>query len=631
MAQGKVQTLELLAPARDAATAIAAIMHGADAVYIGAPAFGARASAGNSIEEISMVVEAARPFGVRVYATVNTIIYDDELPAVEAMIGKLCRAGVDALIVQDPAILSMNIPPIELHASTQWDSRSPEKISMLAQAGFAQIVVPREFSLEQIADAIKAANGASIEAFVHGALCVSYSGDCHAGQVLSGRSANRGQCPQVCRLKYTLADSKGNPVTDLPDGRGPERHWLSLADMNRLDYLQQMAEAGVRSFKIEGRLKPISYVKTVTAAYSKALDELVARYPERYRRSSYGRTQTNFNPDLASAFNRGFTPYFLTPKADRAITSWSTPKFVGPKVAEVEALEGRRLRVRGNVPLHNGDGIGWFDPQRGFTGFRVNRVEGEYVYPAPGGDVPSRRGTELFRNSDAEREAQLLRNDTSQRTIAVDFILRHLPDGRLAVDVADERGFHATITSELTFTDMARSPQQAQRRDLIGKLGNTHYRLRDFSDHLGELFVPSSALAALRRNALELLENVWIISRRRPQRRPCNLPIDALKGLVLDYHANVANSAARKFLTEHGAEVKQLAIEVEPQPGRVRVMTTRYCLRRSLGACLKTPGATRLPKGALKLIAPIGTLELEFDCKNCQMKIYTTNRFSDKK
>ena len=630
MAASKIQTLELLAPARDAATAIAAIQHGADAVYIGAPAFGARASAGNSIEEIATVTAAARPYGVRVYVTVNTILYDAELQQVAQMIHELWRVGVDALIVQDPALLTMDIPPIELHASTQWDSRSPQKIARLAQAGFAQIVVPREFSLEQIAEAAEAAQGAAIEAFVHGALCVSYSGDCHAGQVLANRSANRGQCPQICRLKYTLADGAGHPLQNLPDGQGAERHWLSLADMNRLDYLQQMAEAGVSSFKIEGRLKPISYVKTVTAAYSKALDELVARYPDRYRRSSYGRTQVNFKADLKAAFNRGFTPYFLTAQADKAITSWSTPKFVGPQVAVVEAVEPRRLRVKASVQLHNGDGLGWFDPQRGFTGFRVNRVDGQWVYPAPGGDVPVRRGTPLYRNSHAEREAMLQRNDTAQRTVAVDFTLRQTADGRLALDVSDERGCRATATTALAFTDQARSPQTVQRRELLGKLGNTHYRLQALDDRLGGLFVPSSALAALRRDALQLLENVWDISRRRPHRRPCQLPADALAGLTTTYHDNLANAAARQFYADHGATVAESAIEVEPQQGRVRVMTTRYCLRRSLGVCLKTPGANRLPKSVLKLLAPIGTLELEFDCKNCQMKIYTSNRFSDK-
>ena len=511
MAASKIQTLELLTPARDAATAIAAIQHGADAVYIGAPAFGARASAGNSIEEIATVTAAARPYGVRVYVTVNTILYDAELQQVAQMICELWRVGVDALIVQDPALLTMDIPPIELHASTQWDSRTPQKIAHLAQAGFAQIVVPREFSLEQIAEAAKAAQGAAIEAFVHGALCVSYSGDCHAGQVLANRSANRGQCPQICRLKYTLADSSGHPVQNLPDGQGAERHWLSLADMNRLDYLQEMAEAGVSSFKIEGRLKPISYVKTVTAAYSKALDELVARYPDRYRRASYGRAQVNFKADLKAAYNRGFTPYFLTAQADRAITSWRTPKFVGPQVAVVETVESRRLRVKSTESLHNGDGLGWFDPQRGFTGFRVNRVEGQWVYPAPGGDVPVRRGTPLYRNSDAEREAMLQRADTAQRAVAVDFTLRQTADGRLALDVSDERGCRATATTELAFTDQARSPQTAQRRELLGKLGNTHYRLQTLDDRLGGLFVPSSALASLRREALQLLENVWNI------------------------------------------------------------------------------------------------------------------------
>ena len=320
------QTLELLSPARDAETAIAAINHGADAVYIGAPAFGARRAATNSIDDIKKVITAAAPFGVKVYVTLNTILFQEELEEVRKMIVDLWDAGVDALIVQDPAILLMDLPPIELHASTQWNSDSIEKIEMLARAGFSQIVVPREFSLDKIRPAYEAVDGeASLEVFVHGALCVSYSGGCHAGQVLAGRSANRGRCPQICRLPFTLTDKNGHPVENIPDGGRPDRHWLSLADMNRLDSIEKLAEAGARSFKIEGRLKPIGYVKNVTAAYSRELDRIVSKNGSLYKRSSYGRVNQNFTPDVTRTFNRGYTRYFLTQGDRKGMTSWATP------------------------------------------------------------------------------------------------------------------------------------------------------------------------------------------------------------------------------------------------------------------------------------------------------------------
>lgn len=621
------RTLELLAPARDYATAVAAINHGADAVYMGATAFGARAAAGNSVEDIRRVVEYARAFGVKVYVTVNTIVYETELDDVKNLISDLWRIGVDALIVQDTALLEMDLPPIELHASTQTDARTPEKVKWLAQAGFSQIVVPREFSLEEIRRAAEAAGqeGSRIEVFVHGALCVSYSGDCHAGALLAGRSANRGECPQVCRLRFTLTDEKGSPVR-IPDGKGPSRHWLSLADMNRVDELDALARAGASSFKIEGRLKNESYVKNVVAAYSQALDKVVEASQGKFRRSSYGRTVYNFEPALNKSFNRGFTGYFLTGKnADTVqIHSWNSPKWIGLPVAKVQKCDGKILTV-GLMPcveLNNGDGLGYFDAKGQFDGVRVNRVDGNRIFHASDKRVNLAPGSILYRNSDISREAVMSRNDTALRTISVDAVLRRLPDGRIAVDMADERGARITVTSKGAFEDMARTPQKEARLSVMQKLGSTVYRLNTLDDRLGDLFIPSKELTALRRSATEALDSAWNMRRPILLRKKPTLAKDALKGLVLDYHANVANSLAEHFYESHGARVLQKAVETSMPRGEQRVMTTRYCLRRSLGCCLKTPKGKDLPQ-KMWLDAPMGRLRLEFDCANCKMKIYT--------
>lgn len=625
------RTLELLAPARDAATAIVAVDHGADAVYIGAPAFGARAAATNSLEDLETVVNYAHRFGARVYATVNTIIYDSELAEAESMIWKLWQIGVDALIVQDMALLEMKLPPIQLHASTQTDARTPEKISFLAKAGFSQIVVPREFSLEQIRESVAIAQqyGSTVEAFVHGALCVSYSGDCHAGAVLAERSANRGECPQVCRLKFTLTDAKGRPVR-LPDGSSPQRHWLSLADMNRIDYLGELADAGVSSFKIEGRLKNAAYVKNVVSAYSRALDDIVAASDGRYRRSSYGRVIHRFTPRLDKSFNRGYTGYFITSCAadTQRISSWSTPKWIGEPIGTVVECNGRsiRLKLRKGVELHNGDGIGFFNRFGEFDGIRANRIEGSTMYFPAGRQMDIPRGIQIYRNGDPERDSLMARSDTATRVVDIDVLLRRLPDGRIVAEATDVRGCHATVASEITYSEASTSPQSDNRQKTFSKLGNTIYNLHCFDDRLGDIFIPSKDLTALRRKLVEALNRAWDISFVANLRKSSSLDARALEGLRLDYHWNVANRLAEQFYAKHGAAIEAKALEITPISGEQRVMTTRYCLRRSLGCCLKTPAGNKLPSD-LWLDAPIGRMRIKFDCAKCNMKIYTNPKY----
>lgn len=609
--------LELLCPARDAATALEAIRHGADAVYIGAPAFGARAAASNSIDDIARVVSEAHPFGVKVYVTLNTILYDSELAEAKRLIEQLWRIGVDALIVQDMALLEMDLPPIDLHASTQCNARSAEKIRWLSEAGFSQIVLPREFSLQEIRRAAEAAPEARLEVFVHGALCVSYSGDCHAGALLTGRSANRGECPQLCRLSYTLCDSSGRPVAP-PDGGNAERYWLSLADMNRLGRLAELIDAGATSFKIEGRLKSASYVKNVTAAYSRALDEIVGASAGRLRRASFGRSAVQFVPDVARSFNRGFTPYFLDGRHG-GVNSWRSPKWIGRPVAVVTAITGQRVRIKPLEKINNGDGLGFFDHAGRFVGFRVNRVDSDWLHLAPGSPFPT-VGSQLFRNNDTAWEAQMERTDSSRRTLAVDMTLRLLDDGRAALDATDERGCRVTVASDEIFRDIARTDQAGQRRGIMDRLGDTPYRLEKYADACGDVFIPAKSLTALRHRAVEALDRTWRILRRRELRRPCRLSPTALEGISTTFHDNVANCLAEKFYEAHGADVAEKAAELRRPSADKTVMTTRYCLRRELGCCLRTKRGDLLPV-ELWLKAPVGQLLLEFDCENCEMRV----------
>ena len=600
--------IELLAPARNAEIAIEAIKHGADAVYIGAEGFGARAAAGNPVTDIARLTDFAHRYLARVYVTVNTIIYDRELKDAERLIRRLYNAGVDALIVQDMAVLRMDIPPIALHASTQCDTRTPEQARFLQEVGFSQIVLPRELSLDEIR-AMREAVDVPLEAFVHGALCVSYSGDCHASQVLKGRSANRGECAQICRLPYDLYDGSGHCVE-----RG--RHLLSLRDMNRSADLLPMLDAGVSSFKIEGRLKDAGYVKNVVSYYDRRIEEIVSRYPDRFCRESAGRAETTFVPALQKSFNRGFTTYFLN-GVEPSIGSIYTPKSQGEMVGSVIKCGDKTIDARLDVPLANGDGLGYFNERREFVGFRLNRVEGSRLFPAT--KVNVKPGTKLYRNSDKAFD-DMLRKESATRTIAVDMVLR-VSGRRLLLDITDRRGNAVTSSVEMDNMETAQTDQSEQRKKTLGKLGGTGYRLSALEDLAGDIFVPATLLATLRRDTVALLDSAnrmrYCRELRRPENREAVYPVE-----TLDYHYNVANSLAADFYRSHG--VKEIAPAIEAAPGKVRhplsVMTTRYCLRRELGACLKKGGAGRLVP-PLTLKSGDISLHLDFDCAACRMHV----------
>lgn len=606
--------LELLAPARDAMTAIEAVRHGADAVYIGSPSHGARQSAANSVAEIARVVDYAHQFGARVYVTLNTLVYESEIAEVEALVRDLYTIGVDALIVQDLGLMRMKLPPIALHASTQCDIRTPQKARFLADAGFSQLVLPRELSLAEIA-AVKHAVGATpLEAFVHGALCVSYSGDCQASLLSTGRSANRGECAQICRLPFDLIDGEGRVTV-----RG--KHLLSLRDLNRMSSLAEMATAGVSSFKIEGRLKDVTYVKETVGAYRKALDEIIAASAGKYCRSSSGTSTLTFIPDVSRAFNRGFTSYFLkeTSPGPRTLSTFDSPKSVGEHVADVSlATRGKRIVVRSHKPLHNGDGLGYYDTDGTFRGFRANRVEGNTIIAAT--PVEIAKGTRLYRNLDHERRA-LLTSESAIRTIGVKLTLRATPWG-LALDAIDERGCMGTVTAPLT-VEAARTPQEERHRKELSRTGDTIYRVTEVTDLAAGSFIPASVLSTLRRDALTVLDRCNRATYHYDYRRR-EVTDTPFIHTELSYHDNVANSRAEAFYADHGAMTVEKALEtgVENIHGPVRVMTTRYCLRRELGACLKTPQGKSL-RGPLTLRSATRDFTLEFDCRACRMHVLT--------
>ena len=590
-------------------------MAGADAVYIGAPAFGARAAATNSVESIRSLAQLAHRYRARVYVTMNTILYDNELDEASRLVKQLYGACVDALIVLDMAYLVLDLPPIALHASTQCDIRTPDKASWLAKAGFSQLVLPREYSLAEI-KAVADTVDVPVEVFVHGALCVSYSGDCQAGFAAMGRSANRGVCPQMCRLPYELVDADGNPVA-------PPKHYLSLRDLNRVNDLEALAEAGAASFKIEGRLKDARYVANVTAAYSRALDRIVERSGGKYRRSSAGTSSYGFTPDLDRTFNRGYTGYFLKGIPGK-MASTDTPKWAGIPVGTISGeLDKRRrsFRARLSAQLSNGDGLGFFNAAGTFVGFRLNRVEGNELWPASAPEGLT-IGTTLYRNNDKAFFDLLERPDAGcSRKIRVDFTLRPVDNERIAISADDERGCSVCLVADSVYA-AAKTPQEAHRRNIMAKLGDTDYTLGNVDDRIGERFVPASALTAARRDVLALLDKAAADTYAYDRRKACTLADDAFAGAkALDYHDNVANRLARRFYTGHGASIAEMAIETAPKKeDELVVMTTKYCLRRELGACLKEKNGTKLPR-PLFLKNDSGLYRLDFDCARCGMSV----------
>ncbi|WP_106830831.1 peptidase U32 family protein [Parabacteroides pacaensis] len=602
--------IELLSPAKDFLCGIEAINHGADAVYIGAPKFGARVAAGNTIEDIRRLCDYAHRFRVRIYVALNTILKDEELGEAEKMIHQLYQAGADALIVQDMGILQLDLPPIPLHASTQTDNRTPARVRFLEDAGFTQVVLARELSLNEI-HAIASQTTVPLEVFIHGALCVSYSGQCYLSAALSGRSANRGECAQCCRLPYTLVDAEGKEIIQ-------SKHLLSLKDMNRAGQLEALLDAGVSSLKIEGRLKDVTYVKNVTAYYRNKLDTLFKRRTE-YRRASSGRVTFSFEPVAEKSFNRGFTEYFLQGRS-ADITAFDTPKSLGEKVGTVKEIKGLYFTLAGIKSLSNGDGLVFFNEKGILEGFRVNKVEENRIYPQ---ERPAslRPKLTLYRNYDHAFEKQLLR-PSAERKIAVSLDFADNTFG-FTLSVRDEDGNCASVTRQFT-KELARGNQAENIRIQLGKLGNTIFTATDITLHLEQnWFVPSSVLADVRRLIIEKLELVRRIAWRREVSGKPKPPVSANSSIPehLTYLANVSNKKANLFYTQCGVKCIDPAFELLPQKN-VPLMFTKHCLRYSLGYCPHYQKNKSPYKEPFYLVYNTMRLRLQFDCKNCMMVVY---------
>ncbi len=620
--------LELLSPARDVAIAREAILHGADAIYIGGPSFGARHNACNDVSDIASLVEFARRYHARVFTTINTILHDNELEPARKLIHQLYDAGVDALIVQDLGVMELDIPPIELHASTQTDIRTLGRAKFLDQAGFSQLVLARELNLQEIR-AIADETDAAIEFFIHGALCVAFSGQCNISHAQNGRSANRGDCSQACRLPYTLKDDQGRVVAF-------EKHLLSMKDNNQSANIRALVEAGVRSFKIEGRYKDMGYVKNITAYYRQRLDEVLEDRPDLARASS-GRTAHFFLPDPEKTFHRGSTDYFVTDrKVD--IGAFDTPTFTGLPVGVVEKAGKRDLQVVTHEPLSNGDGLNVL-VKREVVGFRANIAEpkGEfeedgqkrYRYRVEPNEMPAglhqlRPNHPLNRNLDHNWQQALLKT-SSERRIGLTWAAR-LREAQLEVTATSEEGISASVTLPGPF-GVANKPEQAldTLRDLLGQLGTTEYHATGIQlDAPQAFFIPNSQLKALRREVIEALTAARVAAHPRGGRKAESTPPPVYPEAHLSFLANVYNQKARDFYHRHGVKLIDAAFEAHEETGEVPVMITKHCLRFSFNLCPKqAKGVTgvKTKVAPMQLIHGDEVLTLKFDCKPCEMHV----------
>ena len=590
--------LELLAPAKNLACGIAAIDHGADAVYIGAPKFGARAAVGNSIDDIRQLCDYAHQFGAKIYVTLNTIVYDHELSEAQKLINQLAEIGVDAILVQDMGLLQfMDGKPFEIHASTQTDNRTVDKVRWLKQVGFSRAVLARELSAEEIAEIHREVPDIDLEVFVHGALCVSYSGICYASQHCFQRSANRGECAQFCRMRFSLVDADGVEIEH-------ERYLLSLKDMNQSDNLDKLIEAGAVSFKIEGRLKDVTYVKNVTAAYSERLNAYIRKHADKYCRASKGRCEYTFTPNLNRTFNRGYTTYFMNGRQPN-IASFDTPKAVGEFVGKVKEIRHDSFNVAGTASFANGDGLCFLNQDRQFEGFRANRVVGNRIYPfkMPAGLRP---GMSLYRNNDQEFE-RILSKPSATRKIPVSIALRAVDDGfELS---ADGVTLHFVAEHQIA----QKSPRENLVRQL-SKLGDTIYECQEIDVPADfNYFIPNSQLADMRRQLTEALV--------QPQRQLIQAKVSGNPGVnKLSYQNNISNRQSAVF---YGTD-ELSAFELKG--GNGPIMQCRHCIRYSLGYCVKRGGKRPTWHEPLSLGLGDGRrFRLEFDCAHCQMNVLVEN------
>lgn len=635
-----MRTIELLAPAKNLECGIAAIDHGADAVYIGAAKFGARQSAGNTVEDIATLCNYAHQFGAKVHVTVNTIIYNDEMDDMLQLICELEKVHVDALLIQDMGLLKACKETLKtkiaLHASTQCDSRTVEKVAWLASLGFERVVLARELSVKEISAIHKAVPQVELEAFVHGALCVSYSGICYASQHCFGRSANRGACSQFCRMAFDLKDSDGKIIEK-------QRYLLSLKDMCQIDNLEELIQSGACAFKIEGRLKDINYVKNVVSAYNKRLNEIVRKYPNQFKRASLGKVEYSFTPDLNKTFNRGYTNYFVQGRQPN-IFSPNTPKALGEFVGKVKELRRDSFNVASTASFANGDGLCFINSEtKALEGFRVNRAVGNRLFPykMPNGLQP---GMGLYRNQDQAFEKELSGN-SAKRLIAITMTFGLTENGySLEIKLVDE--LETKLSAKATINFEHQAAQKPQRENIIkqlSKLGNTIYNCENIEivDEADQYFIPSSILAELRRDAIEQFASLDLakaigkhnLSTENNESDKVNSAnfsyINPKNYERYPYLYNIANKEACSFYVQQGMEKPQAAFEctdvedLKKEQTEALVMQCRHCIRYSLGYCVVNGG--KKPTWKEPLFLELGDrkrFRLEFDCRHCQMNIF---------
>lgn len=635
-----MRTIELLAPAKNLECGIAAIDHGADAVYIGAAKFGARQSAGNSVEDIATLCNYAHQFGAKVHVTVNTIIYNNEMDDMLQLVRELEKVHVDALLIQDMGLLKACKETLKtkiaLHASTQCDSRTAEKVAWLASLGFERVVLARELSVKEISAIHKAVPQVELEAFVHGALCVSYSGICYASQYCFGRSANRGACSQFCRMAFDLKDSDGKIIEK-------QRYLLSLKDMCQIDNLEELIQSGACAFKIEGRLKDINYVKNVVSAYNKRLNEIVRKYPNQFKRASLGKVEYSFTPDLNKTFNRGYTNYFVQGRQPN-IFSPNTPKALGEFVGKVKELRCDSFNVASTASFANGDGLCFINSEtKTLEGFRVNRAVGNRLFPykMPNGLQP---GMGLYRNQDQAFEKELSGN-SAKRLIAITMTFGLTENGySLEIKLVDE--LETKLSAKATINFEHQAAQKPQRENIIkqlSKLGNTIYNCENVEivDEADQYFIPSSILAELRRDAIEQFASLDLakaigkhnLSTEKNESDKVNSAnfsyINPKNYERYPYLYNIANKEACSFYVQQGMEKPQAAFEctdvedLKKKQTEALVMQCRHCIRYSLGYCVVNGG--KKPTWKEPLFLELGDrkrFRLEFDCRHCQMNIF---------
>lgn len=597
--------IELLIPAKDLHSGQVAIQHGADALYIGAPRFGARQAAGNSLQDLDQLIQYAHLYGSKVHVTVNTLLFDNELEDARKLIWQLYEMGTDALIIQDLGILKMDLPPIALHASTQCHNRSLERIRMLKQAGFKRAILAREMDLETIQD-IHNQCDIELETFVHGALCVCYSGQCYISKMMTGRSGNRGECAQICRTPFDLQDANGKILLK-------NKHLLSLRDMNRSAYLADLMDAGVVSFKVEGRLKDENYVKNITAYYRQILDNILVGKPD-LRKTGSGTTVFFFDPDPKKTFNRGFTPYFVEGKREK-MASFDTPKAMGQYIGTLRQDVRGNLLYDGSETLANGDGLCFINSEGNLEGFFVNGFDGRRIIPHKPVSVFKR--VDLYRNVDKDFEKKM-EGKSAERKIAVDMVFEEVENG-FRLRVCDEDGVEADAVLE-TEKSLANKPEMAgsQLRASLSKLGNTPFVLRNLTLPEQAFFIPTSKVNQLKNNVIE-----YLIEQRETHFKPEESPLHYAPEQMLEsasYKRNITNELHRAVYADFGAKEFEYGLDKTLDFKGKELMVCKYCLRYELGLCNKN-------KDARKVVYPLyitngkHKFQLQFDCKNCEMRV----------